>query len=72
MQPATRDLFEDIDWMLETGEAPHRIADRVGRNPEAIARLAARHGRTDIARTFQALYESIRRHATPARKKEPA
>lgn len=41
-------LLEDIEWLVECGEWPERIADRVGRPREALQRVCYRQKRHDL------------------------
>lgn len=48
---AARAAFvEDVEWLLDAGEAPSAIAERLGRSLEAIQRRLYRAGRRDLAR----------------------
>lgn len=50
---ARRALIEDVEWMAETGECLTGAAERLGRNPEALATTLQRFGRVDLARTLR-------------------
>jgi len=45
-------FLEDVEFLLEAGEASEQIAIILGRKPGAIAKLAERHDRLDLARHF--------------------
>lgn len=45
-------VLEDVEWLLESGEPAAQVALAVDRKPDAIAKLAERHGRLDLARAF--------------------
>ncbi|GAA3948080.1 hypothetical protein [Microbacterium soli] len=45
-------VLEDVEWLLDAGEPVTQIAQAVGRRLDAIAKLAERHGRVDLARHF--------------------
>lgn len=47
-------VIEDLEWLLDGGESVDQIAVTLGRSFEAIAKLAQRHGRDDLARPFNA------------------
>ena len=50
---AKADVFlEDVEFLLDAGEAPEQVAIILGRKPDAIAKLAERHDRLDLARHF--------------------
>ena len=47
------DVFlEDVEFLLSSGESPELVAIILGRKPGAIAKLAERHHRLDLARHF--------------------
>lgn len=48
-------FLEDVEWLLEGGETAEMIAAELGRQPDAIAKLATRHGRRDLARPFETI-----------------
>lgn len=53
---ATRTTWhlEDVDWMLECGEHPERIAARVGVSVSAIAKAYYRDGQKAKGNLFRA------------------
>ncbi len=54
-------VIEDIEWLLEGGESPAKIAERMGySNPASLARRLNRRGRNDLANLFWGVH---RRHA---------
>lgn len=48
-------FLEDVDWLVDAGESAEQIVLSLGRRADAIARLASRHGRRDLARIFEVL-----------------
>jgi len=53
---ATADeVLDDVEFLLAGGEAPLQVAAIVGRKPATLAKLAERHGRTEISNVFGAL-----------------
>lgn len=46
------DYLEDVEYLLNVGEHPSRIAKRVGTSTAAIIKAARRAGRLDLARPF--------------------
>ena len=48
----TRGRIEDVEWLLSAGEAPERVAARLGLRPHTLARWLERHDRRDLARPF--------------------
>lgn len=53
LQMTKADVFlEDVEFLLDSGEAPEQVAIIMGRKPDAIAKLAERHDRLDLARPF--------------------
>lgn len=57
------DLAADLDLLLDAGESPERIAERLDLTPEAIGRALHRHGRTEEARPFWAVTQRTKRRA---------
>ena len=50
---ARKNLIEDVEWLLGGGEAPSRIARRMGyEDPNYLARKLRRCGRKDLGRLF--------------------
>ncbi|WP_067198885.1 hypothetical protein [Microbacterium sp. XT11] len=47
-------ILEDVEWLLEAGEPVEQVAMTLGRSMDAIAKLAQRHHRLDLARPFWA------------------
>lgn len=45
-------FIEDVEWLLDAGESVSQIVVSLGRRADAIAKLAERHGRPDLARHF--------------------
>lgn len=45
-------VLEDVEWLLEAGEPVEQILAALGRTAGAISKLAERHGRLDLARSF--------------------
>lgn len=50
---ATLSKLEDVRMLVDSGESPERIAQRVGMSLYAVARMLARHA-PDIATPFAA------------------
>lgn len=47
------EILEDVEFLLELGEAPAQIASMVGRKPLTLAKLAWRNGRPDLGTLFE-------------------
>lgn len=48
-------ILEDVEWLLDAGESPELILTTLGRSADAVAKLADRHGRRDLARPFETI-----------------
>ena len=57
---ATKAWLEDLLFMVETGESPEMICQRLGIRPYALARRLARAGRPDLTGPFRALHKRER------------
>ena len=63
-QRRTEDIIEDVEWMLDTGEAPERIPQRLGTTPAALTKRMRRAGRPDLAAPFQTVRHTHRQEAS--------
>ena len=52
---------EDLEWLLSVGEHPDRIARRLGRSLDALAAIARRNDRPDLAAPLYAETGRMRR-----------
>lgn len=53
---ATADeVLDDVEFLLDAGESPVQVAVILGRKPSALAKLAYRNGRADVANVFDAV-----------------
>lgn len=51
-ETAAEVFLEDVEFLLDAGEAPEQVAVILRRKPATIAKLAERHHRLDLARPF--------------------
>lgn len=51
--------LDEAQWLLNGGLIPENVARQLGTNANALAKLAERHGRVDLARTFGALSKRV-------------
>jgi AraC-like DNA-binding protein len=51
-QTKAEQFLEDVEWLLEAGEPAEQVAASLGRSVDAIAKLAERNDRLDLARPF--------------------
>jgi hypothetical protein len=54
---------EDVEFLMQAGEAPEQIMSRLGTSSGTLARYLARHERPDLARPFWRLRDAERRAA---------
>ena len=54
MRGTPRDVvLDEVQFMLDAGESPGRIADALGIKPGSVAKSLWRSGRADLARIFE-------------------
>lgn len=46
-------ILDEVEFMLDAGEAPGRIADALGIQPDSVAKSLWRSGRADLAVLFE-------------------
>lgn len=54
-------VIEDVEFLTAAGEAPRRIAERVGLRPSSLDQLLRRSGRPDLAALIAPAVEEDRR-----------
>lgn len=52
--------YNELRWLIDSGESPERAAARVGVTPAAAARHFYRHGHIELARQFGRLAKAVR------------
>jgi ketol-acid reductoisomerase len=50
----TGELLENAAWLIEQGVHPELAAQELGKKPRSLARLAHRHGMTDLGNSIEA------------------
>ena len=56
LEPDPKAIIEDVQWMIETGENPDRVAERAGWvNRESLRSYLKRHGRPDLAKQLETI-----------------
>jgi hypothetical protein len=53
-------IIEDVRFLLDTGEDPERIAQRLGYSPRSLERALDRWGEKDLARVFGRVLRPLR------------
>lgn len=55
VRATANEVLDDVEFLLDAGESPQQVLAIVGRKAGALARLAERNARPDLANTFGAL-----------------
>lgn len=55
------EVLEEVDWLMGGGTSPFLVPTIMRRSPQSIEQTARRYGRTDIANTFNSVYQIEKR-----------